>query len=50
MTAVTFLMGVISGGIAGYMMRDFKIYLDDERRMRKIIKTTRERIERERMT
>jgi hypothetical protein len=45
--AVVFLMGGGVCGIAGYMLRDFQIYLADEMKIRRALQDARDRIDRE---
>ena len=45
--AITFITGAIAGIVAGYVFRDFKIYLDEELRIRRTMREMRERVDRE---
>lgn len=45
--AIIFLMGTGAGGIAGYMIRDFQIYMADEMKIRRTMRDLRSKIDRE---
>jgi hypothetical protein len=45
--AIIFLMGVAPGLVAGWMARDFKIYLGDELRVRRSMQDFKDKAERE---
>ena len=45
--AVTFLMGVLSGGIAGWMMRAVKIEIDKNRHVDRLFRHYQEMAEKE---
>ncbi len=45
--AIIFLMGTGAGGIAGYMIRDFQIYMADELKMRRTMRDINNRVDRE---
>jgi hypothetical protein len=44
---VVFLMGGVAFGIAGYMIRDFQIYMADELKMRRTMRDINNRVDRE---
>lgn len=45
--AIIFLMGASSGGLAGWIAREFKIYIDDEMKVRRTMRDLRAQVDKE---